>query len=280
MQTTAHVHRLPVTTPTLFPATTTNVFVVTDGREAVLIDAGYDHEDAHATVTAYLKSIGSPQVKAILITHFHRDHTPGAKFFSAHFNCPIYAHPIEVPYVEEEIAPVKVTGTLEEGDVMAVGDLQLHVFHAPGHTHGCLNFWLPEDEVLFVGDNIVSVGTTWIGPPEGDLKAYLTSLERLKSYNAKWIGPGHGEMIADVTEKIDFFINRRLERENQIVGLLAKGSLSAQELLEQVYGDTVHPSVIWVAERTIQGHLNKLVDEGRAVELPEKPAPRYQLVQA
>src|SRR6185437_13244018 len=123
MQVTAHVHRLPVTTPTLFPATTTNVFVVTDGQEAVLIDAGYEHEEAHQTVVEYIKEIGSPQVKAILITHFHKDHTPGAKFFSQHFQCPILSHPIEVPYVEEEIAPAKVTGTLAEGDVYPIGTL-------------------------------------------------------------------------------------------------------------------------------------------------------------
>lgn len=279
MQVTPHVHRLAVTTPTLFPATTTNVFVVTDGREAVLIDAGYEHVEAHQTVTDYLKTLGSPKVNAILITHFHKDHTPGAKFLSAHYGCPIISHPAEVPYVDREIAPSKVTATLEEGDTVTVGDLQLHVLHAPGHTHGCLNFWLPEDSVLFVGDNIVSVGTTWIGPPEGDLKAYLHSLERLKTYDAKWIGPGHGEMIGDVQDKIDFFINRRLEREQQILNLLQKGPLSVRDLLEQVYGDTVHPSVIWVAERTIQGHLQKLLTEKRIREVSENTAsePLYAL---
>ncbi|MGZ4163164.1 MAG: MBL fold metallo-hydrolase [Tumebacillaceae bacterium] len=278
MQVTTHVHRLPVTTPTLFPATTTNVFVVTDGQKAVLIDAGYEHEDAHRTVVEYLESIGSPRVEAILITHFHKDHTPGAKYFSAHFGCPILSHPIEVPFVDMEIAPAKVTGTLEEGDIFAIGDLQLHVVHAPGHTHGCLNFWLPEDGVLFTGDNIVGLGTTWIGPPDGDLRAYLATLERLKTFDAKWIAPGHGEMIADVEAKIDFFIGRRLEREVQILGLLAGGPLSNQELLTAVYQDTVHPSVVWVAERTIQGHLNKLVEEGRVTPQQDEDSVRYARV--
>lgn len=267
MQVTAHVHRLPVTTPTLFPATTTNVFFVTDGKTAVLIDAGYEHEQVHQDVVTYWKQIGSPRVEAILLTHFHRDHTPGAKYFAEFFGCPIVAHPVEVPYVEEEISPARVTQTLVEGDVWKIGEVELQVLHAPGHTHGCLNFWLPEDGVLFTADNVVGLGTTWIGPPEGDLTAYLATLRRLKTFGAAWIAPGHGEMISDVEEKIDFFIGRRLEREEQVVRLLDEKARTVDELVDAVYGDTVHPSVMWVAVRTIQGHVLKLAGDGKVKEV-------------
>lgn len=263
MKVTQHVHQLPVTTPTLFPATTTNVYVVTDGDKAVLIDAGFAHESSYRKVIEYVAQIGSPQVLGILVTHFHPDHSPGAVPLANHFGCPIYAHPIEVPFLEKEIVPAQVGGLLEDGDTFAIGELQLHVFHAPGHTQGCLNFWLEEDGVLFTADNIVSLGTTWIGPPEGNLRDYLATLERLKTFPARLIAPGHGEMIQDVREKIDFFITRRLEREAQIVGLLQTSPRTEDELLREVYGDTVHPSVMWVAERTIQGHLIKLLDDGK-----------------
>ncbi|ASS76131.1 hypothetical protein CIG75_14965 [Tumebacillus algifaecis] len=263
MKVTQHVHQLPVTTPTLYPATTTNVYVVTNGNSAVLIDAGYEHEVAHQAVIEYLANIGSPNVEAILLTHYHRDHSPGTKFFTAHFDCPVYAHPAEVAFIEREIAPVRIEHTLLDGDVVSVGGMELHVLHAPGHTHGCLNFWLPEDKVLFTADNIVGEGTTWIGPPDGDLRAYLHTLQRLKKYPASWIAPGHGQMIGNVQEKIDFFIGRRLEREAQIFELVSERALTVDELVQAVYRDTVHPSVIWVAERTIQGHLLKLVGDGR-----------------
>ncbi|KEO81251.1 MBL fold metallo-hydrolase [Tumebacillus flagellatus] len=266
MKVTPHVHQLPVTTPTLFPATTTNVYLVVDGDRAVLIDAGYEHEDAHRKVAEYVQEIGAPKVEAILMTHYHHDHTPGAKFFSKHFDCPVYAHPLEVEHVEREIAPVKVDGTLEEGDIVEVGSLKLHVLHAPGHTHGCLNFWLPEDRVLFTADNVVGAGTTWIGPPDGDLRVYLDTLRRLKTFDAAWMAPGHGGMIADVEEKIDFFIGRRLEREEQVYQLLRQQPRTEAELVDAVYKGSVHPSVMWVAERTIQGILVKLVEDGRAVE--------------
>lgn len=264
MQVTTHVHQLPVTTPTLFPATTTNVYVVVHEGTAVLIDAGYEHEAAHQLVVEYLESIGSPQVVAILMTHYHHDHTPGAKFFAKHFDCPVYAHPLEVQLVEQEIAPITISGTLEEGEIVNVGGLPLHVLHAPGHTHGCLNFWLPEDGVLFTADNVVGVGTTWIGPPDGDLTVYLNTLRRLREFPAAWIAPGHGEMIADVVEKIDFFIGRRLERVEQVYQLLQERPRTEAELVEAVYKGSVHPSVMWVAERTIQGIVIKLIEDGRA----------------
>ncbi|PWK08358.1 MBL fold metallo-hydrolase [Tumebacillus permanentifrigoris] len=263
MQVTPHVHQLPVTTPTLFPATTTNVYLVVHAGKAVLIDAGFQHEQTHLLVVEYLESIGSPQVEAILMTHYHHDHSPGATFFAKHFDCPVYAHPLEVQLVEQEIAPVKVTGTLSEGDIVHVGNLALHVLHAPGHTHGCLNFWLPEDSVLFTADNVVGVGTTWIGPPDGDLRVYLDTLRRLKTFRAQWIAPGHGEMIADVEAKIDFFISRRLEREEQVYALLQDRPRTEAELVEAVYRGSVHPSVMWVAERTIQGIVIKLIEDRR-----------------
>ena len=263
MKVTQHVHQVPVATPTLFPATTTNVYVVADGDTAVLIDGGYGHASSYRRVIEYVEEIGSPKVLGILVTHFHPDHAPGARPLAEHFGCPIYAHPIEVPFLEKEIAPATVGGLLEDGDVFAVGSLQLQVLHAPGHTQGCLNFWLEEEGVLFTADNIVSVGTTWIGPPEGILRDYLTTLERLKTFPARLIAPGHGGMIADVREKIDFFIGRRLEREAQILGLLQASPRTEDELLREVYGDTVHPSVMWVAERTIRGHVIKLLDDGR-----------------
>lgn len=275
MKVTQHVHRLPVSTPTLFPATTTNVYVVTDGKSAVLIDAGYEFEGAHQTVVEYLAKIGSPTVEGILLTHYHRDHSPGAKFFTEHFDCPVYAHPAEIAFIEKEIAPVRVEHTLLDGDVVHVGTLAMQVLHAPGHTHGCLNFWLPEDEVLFTADNIVGEGTTWIGPPDGDLRAYLHTLQRLKRYPARWIAPGHGEMIAEVQEKIDFFIGRRLEREEQIFALVAERPRTVDDLVQAVYRDTVHPSVIWVAERTIQGHLLKLTGDGR---VRKAAGERYEIV--
>lgn len=267
MKVTEHVHRLPVTTPTLYPATTTNVYVVRDGNSAVLIDAGYEHEVAHQAVVDYIEQIGSPKIEAILITHYHRDHSPGSKFFRTHFDCPVYAHPAEISFLEQEIAPLKVDHTLLDGNVVSVGSLELHVLHAPGHTHGCLNFWLPADGVLFTADNIVGEGTTWIGPPDGDLRAYLHTLRRLKTYPASMIAPGHGEMIANVQEKIDFFIGRRQEREEQIYKLVQHQRMTVDELVVAVYQNTVHPSVIWVAERTIQGHLLKLVGDGRVKQV-------------
>lgn len=261
MRETQFVHRLPVTTPTLFPAITTNIYMVEDQAELVVIDAGYDYPEATDSIVSYIHSLGSVRVKGILLTHHHKDHCPGAKKLAVALNCPIFCHPFEVKAIEAQIHPTKITSIIEEGDVLQVGSLSLAILHTPGHTRGHISVWLKQEGLLFTGDNIVGQGTTWIGPPDGDLVDYLATLRRFLKLQPSTIAPGHGEMIQNPTEKIQFFIQRRLQREQQILSLLAEREHSVEDLVQIIYQAQVHPSVMWVAERTIQGHLDKLLKE-------------------
>ncbi|GAX89670.1 MBL fold metallo-hydrolase [Effusibacillus lacus] len=263
MRETSHVHRLPVSTPTLFPATTTNVYVVEDQGQALLIDAGYENPAAAEHIIEYVKALGIDHLQGIVLTHHHPDHSPGARALADFFDCPILSHPLEAESINEKIAPRSVTSTLNEGDTIPVGGIIVSMLHAPGHTQGHLNLWLEEERLLFTGDNIVAEGTTWIGPPDGDLIDYLATLNRLRERAPALIAPGHGEMIRNPLEKIDFFIRRRLEREQQILGLLQQKPASVTDLVQAIYQGQVHPSVIWVAERTVSGHLEKLLKERR-----------------
>jgi glyoxylase-like metal-dependent hydrolase (beta-lactamase superfamily II) len=270
MRVSKHVHRLPVTTPTLFPATTTNVYVIENEGNALLIDAGYENQEAAETIIDYLTTLGVARVIGVALTHHHPDHSPGARQLADFYKCPVLCHPTEVPMVEEHISPLKVSDTLDEGDVLRVGSVTLKVLHAPGHTHGHLNFWLEEERLLFTGDNIVAEGTTWIGPPDGDLIDYLATLHRLQEIRPALIAPGHGEVIHNPQEKIEFFIRRRLERERQILDLLAQKPRTVGDLVEEIYHNQVHPAVIWVAERTVLGHLEKLVRENKITQSAER----------
>ncbi|MFC4767102.1 MBL fold metallo-hydrolase [Effusibacillus consociatus] len=274
MRVTNYVHRLPVSTPTLYPATTTNVYIVESEGTAWIIDAGYENPEAAKTILTYITQLAVKKVAGILLTHHHPDHSPGAKALADFYQCPIACHPLEVQPIEEKIAPFKVDFTLQEGDSVQAGDINLTVLHTPGHTHGHLNFWLEEEKVLFSGDNIVAEGTTWIGPPDGDLTAYLASLERLQELQPSLIAPGHGDIIRNPSEKIEFFIQRRLERERQILELLSQNPFRLEQLVDTIYRDQVHPSVIWVAERTILGHLEKLQKEKKVRQKDD----RYVLI--
>jgi glyoxylase-like metal-dependent hydrolase (beta-lactamase superfamily II) len=275
MRETRYVHRLPVTTPTLFPAVSTNVYLIVDQSEAVIVDAGYDDPASAQAIVSYLQSLGEVAVKGIVLTHHHKDHSPGAKRLVEQLQCPIVCHPFETESIEEQIHPYSITSPLEDGDTLQVGDVALLILHAPGHTRGHLNLWLEQERLLFTGDNVVGEGTTWIGPPDGNLTDYLSTLRRLQTLDPAIIAPGHGDMIRNPQEKIQFVIQRRLEREQQIIRLLTDQPLTVAELTELIYQGQVHPSVMWVAERTVIGHLDKLMSESKVRQLGQ----HFQLMQ-
>jgi endoribonuclease LACTB2 len=256
-----YLHRIAVSTPTLYPASTTNVYIFESQGQILIVDAGYENPIAANELIRYIRNLKIQKVVGLLFTHHHPDHVPGAKALAGFLKCDFICHPLEVPSVNQAIHPYRVTRTLDEGDAVQVGDLTLRVFHTPGHTQGHLSLWLEEEGLLVAGDNIVAEGTTWIGPPDGNLIQYLQTLKRYQWLFPKVIAPGHGSLIENPEEKIKFFISRRLEREQQILAYLAEKPRRPEELVKLIYANQVHPSVMWVAKRTIAGHLEKLVTE-------------------
>lgn len=275
MQESPFVHRIAVNSPTLFPATSTNVFLVAHQGEAVLIDAGYDQPESVQHITDAVESLGNVRLKAILLTHYHPDHSLGAKSLSAYFHSPIWAHVRERKAIEREIFPFKVGKVLHDGEIVHVGGLSLHVLHTPGHTAGHISLWLEEDKILFVGDNAAGQGTVWVGPPDGDLQLYMQSLYRLKALSAERLAPGHGPMIADPEKAIDHLLQRRQQREAQILYLLHQLPQTVEQLVDHIYRDRIHPSVRWAAKRTVEGHLQKLLQEHRISLVSGKEQPQY-----
>ena len=259
------VVRVPIKTPTLWPHTTTNSYLIGNDEESILIDAGYDKQETRETIEEALQNYNIAIPKKIVLTHFHIDHAPGVKRL-ADWEPIVYCHPLETNDIEKAIYPYNRIQHLNDSDTLQVAGTSLSVIHGPGHTKGHLNIYIPSLEILIAGDNVVAEGTTWIGPPEGNMSAYLDTLNRLKRLPLTKIGPGHGGWIKNPYEHLDFVINRRLQRENQIQSLLKKhGKLSASELTKLIYQDTIHPSIFGVAERTTEAHLIKLIDEGKVI---------------
>ena len=260
------VHMIPVSTPTLLPAVTTNVYIVESNGEALLIDTGYDDEQAAAEIVNKLKHLGITKLVGIVLTHFHRDHALGTKHIVRHFDCPVMCHPAEQEQVEKAIHPLLVSRLIEDEDRIQVGTTEVIVLHTPGHTQGHLSLWWEDEKLLFSGDNIVGEGTTWIGPPDGNLVDYLQSLQRLQLFPSQRIAPGHGPWVTNPSEKIQFVIDRRLEREQQIIAILQSVPCTPSDLVDRIYKDTIPPSSYWAAERTIIGHLEKLVQENKVYQ--------------
>lgn len=260
------VVRVPIETPTLWPHTTTNSYLIGNEEESLLIDAGYDKQETKTEIERALQSYHLAIPKKIVLTHSHIDHAPGVKQLTD-WKPIVYCHSLEKTAIEKAIYPYDRIQLLNDNDKLTIAGTDLIVIHGPGHTEGHLSIYMPSMKILIAGDNIVAEGTTWIGPPEGNMSDYLQTLNRIKDLPIIKIGPGHGNWIENPYEHIDFVINRRLHRENQIQNFLREhGELSASELTKLIYQNTIHPSIFGVAERTTEAHLIKLMNEGKVMK--------------
>lgn len=239
----------------------TRTFIV--GRErAAVIDPGPD-DPAH--LDAILRALDGRAPSVILLTHGHSDHAAAAGLLTARTGAPIrMARGALVPLQEV------VTEWLRDGEQIATDAGVLHAVATPGHApeHVCF-LWTggpPEHErALIAGDMFMGGGdTTLVAPPEGDLTQYLASLDRLEALRPSAIHPAHGPPIADGAEAIRRYRAHRAERIAQVVRALRQGPAASGELIDRVYGDTLHPGLRLAAEGSLRAILAHLTGTGRA----------------
>lgn len=249
------VRRIVCENPSFMTGPGTNTYLVGIDEIAV-IDPG--PEDA-----GHLEAIagcGGDRIRWILLTHTHPDHAPGAVALRERTGAQLLAFgpgPENLP----------IDGTLGDNDVIEATEYHLKVLHTPGHASDHLCYLLPEERTLFTGDHIMQGSTVVIAPPDGDMKAYLASLERLRQIKPRLraIAPGHGHLIENPNDVIDEYISHRLAREQQVLDALrAAGSATIADLVSAIYSDVpveLHP----VAAYSVWAHLRKLAAEGRTV---------------
>lgn len=266
-----------VPSPTLLPATATNVYLISSGGEALLIDAGDGGEAGVELIMQAWKRAGKPKVQALVLTHDHPDHAGAAAALARRLGCPVAAHRAGVSRIKEKYG-WKPDIVLEGGERFVVGRRFIDVVHSPGHASDHIVLHEEDGGLLFSGDNVVGEGSTWIGPPDGDMKAYLDSLARLETLRIHVIAPGHGPPLDDAPRRIRSLIDRRLARERDIIALLQPEPRSVEDLFHALYASSVPPGVEEMARRTIVGHLEKLEKDGLvAVEDNSQPGPTYTL---
>lgn len=258
--------RIPIPTPTLLPHTTTNCYLIGNKQESLLVDAGYDQIETKIELEKAMQEHDFAIPKSVLLTHSHPDHAPGVRQLTD-WNPNVYCHHNEKEATLAAIHPVDSISILNDGDVLTIAGEEITIIHAPGHTSGQLNLYIPSAKVLIAGDNIVAEGTSWVGPPDGDMSDYFQTLNRLKDLPLSRIGPGHGDWVLNPYEHIEFVLNRRLYRENQIKELLKEHQqLSSVQLTKLIYEGSIHPSIFEVARRTTEAHLGKLMKEGSVIQ--------------
>lgn len=239
----AEVRRVVAPNPGPYTGPGTNTWLVDAGTATVVIDPGPD-EDSH--LEAIERALKGAAVAVVLVTHSHPDHLPLASRLAA-------AHGATVRRFPE----------LADGDVVRAGNLNLTALHTPGHSADHLCFWLAGDGALFTGDLVLGRGSSMVTYPEGDIAAYLRSLDRVIALQPRILFPGHWDPVTDARRKLEEYRSHRLDREAQIRAEVARGRGTARELTERVYGKEVQGAeLLHAAEMTTRAHLKKLVDDG------------------
>lgn len=239
------VVRMLAPNPGVFTLEGTNTWIV--GRDpSIVIDPGPDLEEH---LEAVAREAGA--VAAVLVTHDHPDHAPGAPALAARVGAPVFAY--------------RLVGAepLRAGQRIRGGGVELTAVHTPGHTSDHVAFFEPVGGSLFTGDAVVGRGTSFIDPPDGDLARYLRSLDRLLELGPRTIYPGHGPVVLRAAEKLREYRAHRREREEQIVAALAEGPRTITQLVGSIYA-SYPKDVRPLAARSVLAHLLKLEHEGRA----------------
>ncbi len=233
-------------------------------------------DEAHLAAVAE----AAGDVRGVLLTHGHLDHSEGARAFADLVGCGVRALDPSMRLGSEGLA---------EGDVVELGGWEVRVVATPGHTWDSLSFWLPAEQAVLTGDTVLGRGTTVVAHPDGELGAYLASLDRLHAlavaHEVEAIWPGHGPVIGEALPVLDHYIAHRHERLEQVrealralradapaydalvggagadVDPLGEPSRLPRAVVERAYAD-VDPVLWGAAELSVRAQLTYLLKSG------------------
>lgn len=297
IEVTPMIRRVVAHNPGRFTFTGTGTYIVGHGQVAV-IDPGPD-DDVH--LAAVLAAIAGEEVTHILVTHTHRDHSPGSRALQTATGAPILgfgAHPVPpqelrrratpttwdvlepTPEELEELrksAPARPAGHEEQdepgdvahspdlelghGDVVEGGTWTIEAVHTPGHISNHLCFGLREEQSLFTGDHVMGWSTSVVPSPEGSMIDYLASLELLLERTDDWFYPTHGARIPQPQDFTRALIAHRQDRERQILSCLQSGPKTIPEMVTTMYQATPHV-LHMAAGQSVFSHLVHMAERG------------------
>ena len=254
--------------------TGTQTYIVGAGAEVAVIDPGpADSGDASdpspfkgadtngaGHVEAILAAVGTAKIAAILCTHTHRDHSPAAAVLKAATGAPIIGcaplvisddGPRADSAFDRTYAPDRV---LADGERLAGPDWTIEAVATPGHTSNHLCYSVLESGALFTGDHVMAWSTSVVSPPDGDMAAYMASLEKLYARDDRVYYPAHGPAIDKTRQLVRGMLGHRRQREAQILRLLGQGPQIIPDMVTAMYKG-LDPRLIGAAGRSVLAHL-------------------------
>jgi glyoxylase-like metal-dependent hydrolase (beta-lactamase superfamily II) len=250
------IKRICADNASMFTGPGTNSYLI-GHKDISLVDPGPLQENRLDKIVA---DCGS-NLKRVLVTHTHKDHSPGAAYLQKKYSLPVFGQRVQNDdgLQDKTFAP---TRELFHGDLVETDEYTIETIHTPGHASNHLCFLVKESSCILTGDHIMNGSTVVIAPPDGDMLAYINSLELLKGYVFEKIGPGHGEFMDNPFQVIDWIINHRMQRERKVLEKMkSSGVFKIEELLPLVYDD-VDRRLFPLAIRSLEAHLRKLEKEG------------------
>lgn len=258
-----NVTRVTAPNPGVMTGPGTNCYLVGDPETGyIVIDPG--PEDAEHQQRIWRAAGGD--IRMIVCTHSHPDHSPGARPLQAlcRTQPPIHGLPsAPTARAASEFTPDRL---LADGEVLTVaGSGMVHslkAIHTPGHAANHLCLVLLEDGLLFSGDHVLNGSTTVVDPPDGDMSAYIDSLDRLiaacDEHDIDFILPAHGHVLGFARKAIGMLKAHRLQREARVLAAMRErpgGTLD--DWVELAYADV--PPRMWpMARRSLLAHVQRI----------------------
>jgi len=251
------VRRIIAPNPGMMTGPGTNTYLI--GTDAIaVIDPG-------PVIESHLQMItDSGNIKWILVSHTHPDHSPGAGKLAELTGAITIGIPApDGEHQDKSFRPDRIPA---DGDTLDGPDFSIQMISTPGHASNHLCFLHAAYRWLFTGDHIMNGSTVVINPPDGDMREYLRSLANLRKIEIDAIAPGHGDVFYDPQDVIDWIVEHRLSREEKVADAVsAYPDLTSHELVPHVYADVDKRLHGW-AERSLLAHLVKLKKDQRVIE--------------
>ena len=265
------VRRIVARNPSPFTFHGTGTYVVGHGRVAV-IDPG-PALDEH--IEALASGLRGETITHVLVTHTHRDHSPGCALLRRFTPAPTYgfgphgsgwSREEDEAVVVEEGADFDFAPDVEvrDGDVIECDGFSFECVYTPGHTSNHVCYRLREERALFCGDHVMGWSTTIVSPPDGHMGTYIASLERLLDDDDRIYWPTHGAPIRDPKSYVESLLEHRRLRARQVDACLREGIDTIPEMVARLYQD-LPPHMRPAAARSVYSTIVYLIERGDVV---------------